>query len=177
MIFTETKLKGAYIVDVDRLADERGFLARTFCREEFTRHGLNSTLAQTSISFNHEKGTLRGMHYQVAPFEETKVVRCTRGSMYDVIVDLRRDSKTFQRWISTELSADNRRMLYIPENFAHGFITLEPQTEILYYMSEFFHPESSKGFRWNDPTFNIRWPLAQSVMSERDRTYPDFALG
>ena len=174
MIFTETPLKGAYVIDPERLADERGFFARTWCRLEFERHGLNPGLAQCSISFNHRKGTLRGMHYQVAPHAETKLVRCTAGAISDVIVDLRADSATYKQWFALEMSSDNRRMMYIPEGFAHGFLTLTDTVEVSYQISEIYSPESSRGVRWNDPAFGIRWPREVTVISERDRAYPDF---
>lgn len=174
MIFTETKLKGAFILELERLEDERGFFARTWCYREFVKHGLNPSLAQCSISFNEKRGTLRGMHYQAAPHEEAKLVRCTMGAIYDVIIDLRSDSPTFMQWIATELTAANRRMIYIPERFAHGFQTLEDNTEIAYQMSEFFAPEHAEGIRWNDPAFHIQWPLSDRIVSPKDDTYLDF---
>jgi dTDP-4-dehydrorhamnose 3,5-epimerase len=175
MIFTETALKGAHLVDLERHDDERGFFARSWCAGEFKASGLNPRIAQCSLSFNVRKGTLRGMHYQVKPFEEAKLVRCTRGSLCDIIVDLRPDSPTYARHLSVFLSADNRRMLYVPEGFAHGFLTLEDATEVFYQISELYSPESQRGFRWDDPAFGIVWPEAVQVISERDRTYPDFA--
>jgi dTDP-4-dehydrorhamnose 3,5-epimerase len=175
MIFTETALKGAHLVDLERHEDDRGFFARSWCAGEFETSGLNPRIAQCSLSFNVRKGTLRGMHYQVKPFEEAKLVRCTRGSLCDVIVDLRPDSPTYARHLSVFLSADNRRMLYVPEGFAHGFLTLEDATEVFYQISELYSPESQRGFRWDDPAFGIVWPEAVQVISERDRTYPDFA--
>ena len=174
MIFTETPLKGAYIVDPERLADERGFFARTWCRREFEANGLNSSLVQCNISYSQKKGTLRGMHYQVAPHAEKKLVRCTAGAITDVIVDLRADSNTYKQWFAIDLSSDNRRMLYIPEGLAHGFLTLTDTVEVFYQMSEFYSPECSRGVRWNDPAFGIHWPREVTVISERDRTYPDF---
>ena len=174
MIFTETLLKGAYIIDPERLADERGFFARTWCQREFDAHGLNPGLAQCNISFNRKKGTLRGMHYQVAPHAEAKLVRCTAGAIYDVIVDLRADSNTFKHWFAVELSFDNRRMLYIPAGLAHGFLTLTDGAEVFYQMSEFYTPECARGVRWNDPAFGVRWPQEVTMISERDRAYPDF---
>ena len=174
MIFTETPLKGAYVIDPERLADERGFFARTWCRREFEAHGLNPELAQCNISYNRRKGTLRGMHYQVAPHAETRLVRCTSGAVYDVIVDLRPQSATFKRWFPIELTADNRRMLYIPEGVAHGFFTLCDDTEVFYQMSGFYAPECARGVRWNDPAFGFEWPDEIQVMAERDRSYPDF---
>ena len=174
MIFEETRLGGAFIIDAEPHKDDRGFFARTWCQQEFERHGLNPRLVQCNISFNLKKGTLRGMHYQEAPCEEAKLVRCTMGSICDVIVDLRPDSPTFRKHATVTLSAENRRMLYIPEKFAHGFITLEDNTEVFYQMSEFYSQESARGIRWNDPLFGIRLPLEVAVISERDRDYPDF---
>ena len=174
MIFEETRLQGAYVVDPELRNDSRGFFARTWCVDEFKGHGLNPRLVQCSISFNRSKGTLRGMHYQVAPFEEAKIVRCTMGSICDVIVDLRADSPTFKQHLAVTLSAENRKALYIPEKFAHGFLTLEDHTEVFYQMSEFYSAESARGFRWNDPEFGIRLPVPVAVISERDATYPDF---
>jgi len=174
MIFTETELAGAFLVDLDRNEDERGFFARSWDGREFEARGLNPLIAQCSISFNLRKGTLRGMHYQVKPFEEAKLVRCTRGSLHDVIVDLRPGSPTYAKSLGVLLSAENRRMLYVPEGFAHGFLTLEDATEVFYQISELYAPESQRGFRWNDPAFGIAWPAKVRVISERDRTYPDF---
>jgi dTDP-4-dehydrorhamnose 3,5-epimerase len=176
MIFTETKLKGAFIIEPEKQEDERGFFARTWCGKEFENHGLNSGLVQCNISFNKKKGTLRGMHYQVEPHQEAKLVRCTRGSVYDMIIDLRSDSYTFKQWMAVELTGENRRMLYIPEGFAHGFQTLEDNSEIFYQMSEFYHPECARGVRWDDPTFRIKLPLAQVIVSAKDRSYPSFEL-
>jgi dTDP-4-dehydrorhamnose 3,5-epimerase len=172
--FVETRIKGAFIVDIERLEDARGFFARSWCQREAGAYGLSPQWLQCNISFNKEKGTLRGMHYQGAPFEEAKLVRCTRGKIYDVLIDLRPESPTFKQWFGTELSAENRRMLYIPEQMAHGFLTLEDDTEIFYQMSQFYDPESARGVRWNDPAFGIRWPAAIRVISDRDRNYPDF---
>jgi dTDP-4-dehydrorhamnose 3,5-epimerase len=178
MIFTETALRGAYISEPERIEDERGFFARTWCEREFEAHGLNSKLVQCNISFNKRKGTLRGMHYQIAPNEEAKLVRCTRGAIYDVIIDLRPGSPTFTKHVPVTLTAENRRMLYIPEGFAHGFQTLEDRTEVSYQMSEYYVPEYGRGVRWNDPAFGIQWPLPVTIISDRDRTYPDFlAIG
>lgn len=174
MIFIETTLKGAFIIELEKVEDERGFFARTWCQQEFAARGLNPRLVQCSLSFNRKRGTLRGMHYQTNPYEEAKLVRCTRGAIYDVIIDLRSDSSTFMRWVAVELTADNRRMLYIPEKFAHGFQTLEDSTEVFYHMSEFYAPEYARGVRWNDPAFGIRWPGAERIISHKDRQYPDF---
>ena len=174
MIFHDTKLQGAFLIDVEKLVDERGFFARSFCHEEFRTHGLNPRLVQCSLSFNRRRGTLRGMHYQSAPYGEDKLVRCTRGAMYDVIVDLRRDSVTFKQWLAVELAADTCRMLYIPQGVAHGFQTLQDDTEAFYQMSEFYHVECAKGFRWDDPTFGIEWPLPKPILSMNDRAFPNF---
>jgi dTDP-4-dehydrorhamnose 3,5-epimerase len=174
MVFTETKLRAAFILDVERLEDERGFFGRTWCQHEFEAHGLNPHLVQCSISFNAKRGTLRGMHYQAAPYAEAKVVRCTMGGIYDVIIDLRSDSSTFKQWLAVDLTAENHRMLYIPEGFAHGFQTLLDGTEVLYQMSEFYHPECARGVRWNDAAFGIEWPDDVRILSIRDQCYPDF---
>lgn len=174
MIFRETSLSGAYIIEPEFKEDERGFFARTWCQREFREHGLNTSLVQCNISFNKKKGTLRGMHFQKPPYEEAKLVRCTMGAIYDVIIDLRPDSSTFKKWFATELTAENRKMLYIPEGFAHGFITLTDNTEVFYQMSQFYYPEYAIGVRWNDPSFNIIWPIDVAVISDRDRNYPDF---
>jgi dTDP-4-dehydrorhamnose 3,5-epimerase len=173
--FSPTALAGACIIDIEPVPDERGFFARSWCREEFAKHGLNPDLAQCSISFNKIRGTLRGMHYQAKPHEETKVVRCTRGAIYDVIVDLRPESSTFRKWIAVELSADNRRMLYVPPGFAHGFQSLVDDTEVFYQISMFYRPQSARGARWDDPAFSIEWPVMERVISDKDRQYPDFA--
>ena len=175
MIFKETNLKGAFIIEPEIMADERGFFARTWCAREFEAHGLTPNLVQCNISFNKQKGTLRGMHYQAVPHEEAKVVRCTMGTIYDVIIDLRPNSPTYKRWVSVDMSAENRRMLYIPEGFAHGFLSMEDDTEVFYQMSEFYAPECARGVRWNDPAFNITWPLGVTVISEKDGQHPNFA--
>jgi dTDP-4-dehydrorhamnose 3,5-epimerase len=174
MRFIETKLKGAFIIEPEKLEDERGFFARSFCRNEFKEHGLNDNLAQCNISFNKSKGTMRGMHLQVPPKAEAKLVRCTMGAIYDVIVDLQKDSSTYKKHIGVTLTPENRKMLYVPEGFVHGFITLEDNTEVFYQMSEFYAPEFTIGYRWNDPAFNIDWPIDVKVISDRDRDYPDF---
>jgi dTDP-4-dehydrorhamnose 3,5-epimerase len=174
MKFVETKLKGAFIITPDLIEDKRGFFARTFCRQEFGEHSLNPDLVQCNISFNETKGTLRGMHYQAAPHEEVKLIRCTSGAICDVIVDLRLDSPTFKGWFAAELSKANHQMLYVPEGFAHGYQTLEPQTEVFYQVSTFYHPASERGVRWNDPTFGIKWPLPVGVISKKDGSYPDW---
>lgn len=174
MRFVTTPLADAYLIEPELISDERGFFARTWCHDEFLAKGLNPSLAQCNISYNKVRGTLRGMHYQKAPHAEAKLVRCTRGAIYDVIVDLRGDSATFTHWFGAELTAENRKALYVPEGFAHGFITLADDTEVLYQMSEYFHAGSAAGVRWNDPAFSIRWPTGVEVISERDRNYPDF---
>ncbi len=176
MIFTETKLRGAFIIEPERREDERGFFARLWCRDEFEAHGLATEFVQCSVSFNKKKGTLRGMHYQAAPHEEAKLVRCTRGAIYDVIVDLRPDSPTFTQWVAAELTEENHRMLYVPEGFAHGFQTLQDNTEIFYQMSEFYHPELANGARWDDPMFGIMWPPDERTIILRDMQYPNFVL-
>ena len=174
MIFTESKLKGAFTIEIERLEDERGFFARSWCRREFEAHGLDSELVQCNISFNLKAGTLRGMHYQASPFEEDKLIRCTKGAIHDVIVDLRPVSPTFGQYENFLLTSENRRMLFVPKSFAHGFLTLEDETEVFYQMSEFYSPEHSRGFRWNDPRIGIDWPHEINVISARDRNYPDF---
>ena len=174
MKFIESILNGMFIIEPLPIEDERGFFARIFCRKEFEEHGLNSHFVQCSISFNRKKGTLRGMHYQISPFEEIKIVRCTMGVIYDVCIDLRPDSKTFRRWIGVELSAENRKMIYIPKGFAHGFQTLTNDTEVFYQMSEFYAPEYARGIRWNDPQFNIAWPNDMRTISAKDNNFDDF---
>lgn len=172
MKFIETRLKGAFIIEPERLEDERGFFARTFCQKEFEAHGLNPRMFQCNISYNKHKGTLRGMHYQAAPMAEAKLVRCTRGTIYDVIIDLRPDSPTYCQWLAEELNAENSKMIYIPEGFAHGFQTLENDTEVFYQMSEFYSPEHARGLRWDDSVFWIEWPLNAKIISDKDNNYP-----
>ena len=174
MIFTATKLSGAYIIEPERAEDKRGFFARTWCVREFEEVGLSRRLVQASTSFNLHRGTLRGMHYQTAPFEEAKLVRCTSGAIYDVIIDLRPHSPTYRQHVAAALTAENHTMLYVPEGCAHGFQTLEDNTEVFYQMSEFYEPGHARGVRWDDPAFGIEWPAADRIMSERDQTYPDF---
>jgi dTDP-4-dehydrorhamnose 3,5-epimerase len=202
MLFTETKLKGAYLIEIQKNEDERGFFARSYCFREFEEHGLNPRVVQCNISYNAKKGTVRGMHYQIPPYEEAKLVRCTAGGIYDVIIDLRPYSATYCQWFGVELAAGGSlltahdpqsgaacslhaapcsplsaryRMLYIPQGFGHGFITLEDSTEVFYQMSEFYAPDSARGIRWNDPVFGIEWPLEPKMISERDQSYPDFS--
>lgn len=173
MIFTETKLKGVHIIEIERIDEERGFFARTFCRKEFESHGLNPNVVQCNISYNKKRGTLRGMHYQIAPHEEAKLVSCIKGAIYDVIIDLRPDSSTCCQWITVELPAPFK-MLYIPEGFAHGFQTLEDDTLVFYQMSEFYHPESARGIRWDDPMFAIQWPIHSRIISDKDKSYDNW---
>jgi dTDP-4-dehydrorhamnose 3,5-epimerase len=176
MVFTEAGLSGAFFLDIERHTDERGFFARTWCRREFAAHGLKSEFVQGNISQNRTKGTLRGMHYQAHPHEEAKLVRCTRGAVYDVIIDLRPDSATFLGHVGTVLSDKNHRALYVPEGFAHGFLTLTDDAEVAYEMAQFYEGAAGRGVRWNDPAFGISWPEPVVVISERDRTYPDFQI-
>jgi len=174
LIFTETTLKGAYVIESQKQEDSRGFFARTFCKQEFSKHGLNADVTQCSVSFNPREGTLRGMHFQVAPFEEVKLVRCTMGSIFDVIIDLRVGSATYKKWFGVELSARNHKTLYIPPNFAHGFETLVDDSEVFYQISQFYSAEHARGVRWNDPAFDVKWPFVPKIINERDRNYPDF---
>jgi len=174
MIFTPTCLPGAFLIEPELREDERGFFARAWCAREFESHGLNPRIAQCNYSFNKRKGTLRGMHYQEAPYREAKLMRCTQGAIYDVIVDLRPESPAYKQSFGAVLSPLNRRMMYAPEGFAHGFLTLEEGSEVFYQMSEFYAPESGRGFRWNDPAFHLAWPGEVLVICKRDRTYPDF---
>ena len=175
MIFKSTRLEGAFIMELEKFEDERGFFAHGWSPKELGEHGLEAPLAESAISFNKKRGTLRGMHYQAAPHEQVKIVRCTMGSLYDVIVDLRLSSATFKQWAGFELSARNRFMLYVPKGLAHGFQTLEDDTEVFYQMSSRYVAKSGRGVRWNDPTFAICWPKPEEiVINERDRDYPDF---
>ncbi len=176
MLFTRTSIDGAFVVEPEPISDERGFFARTWCQREFKAHGLNSELVQCNLSFNRRKGTLRGMHYQAAPHQEAKLVRCTTGAIYDVAIDLRPTSPTFGAHTAAVLDAANRRMLYIPEGCAHGFLTLQDGTEVAYQMSAFYVPEADRGVRFDDPAFGIRWPDEVRVISQRDRSYPDVTL-
>ena len=173
MRFLETRVAGAYLIEPEPIADERGFFARTWCAEEFAAHGLNPGLSQANISFNHRKGTLRGLHYQQAPDEEAKLVRCTRGGIWDVAVDLRPGSPTYRAWFGAELTAGNRAMLYVPEGCAHGFLTLTDAAEVAYQMSAPYAAGSARGVRYDDPAFGIEWPGEVVVINQRDRGYPD----
>ena len=172
MLFAETKLSGAFIVEPQRILDDRGFFARTWTAEEFDERGLNPRIAQCSVSYNAKRATVRGMHYQIDPHTEAKLVRCTRGAIYDVAVDLRADSPTYLHWMAIELTADNGRMFYIPEGLAHGYQTLHDETEVFYQISAKYHPQAARGIRWDDPAIGIEWPLPVSVISERDRNLP-----
>jgi dTDP-4-dehydrorhamnose 3,5-epimerase len=175
MIFTETKLKGAFILEIKKLQDERGFFGRSWCAHEMQEHGLKADIKQANISLSLLKGTLRGMHYQNDPYQETKLVRCTKGAIFDVIIDLRRDSPTYGQWIGVELTEDNYKMLYVPEDFAHGFITLKDNCEVNYLVSQFYAPGAEAGIRYNDPQFNIHWPIEPTVISDKDRSHPDYS--
>ncbi len=172
MKFTPVSIEGAFIVELEPLGDERGFFARSFCQEEFRQQGIDPLVAQCNISFNRHRGTLRGLHYQVKPHEEAKLVRCTQGVIWDVIVDLRENSPTRYRWFAVELTAENRQALYVPRGIAHGFQTLSDNSEVFYQMSEFYHPESARGVRWDDPVIGITWPIDNPVLSTRDKSYP-----
>ena len=176
MQFKQTNLSGAYLIELERHSDERGFFARTFCQKELSALSLETAVAQCSTSFNSRRGTLRGMHFQAAPYEEVKLVRCTRGSIFDVIIDLRPDSPTVGQHFAATLSPDNGKQLYIPRGFAHGFLTLEDNTEVFYQISNAYAPQAGRGVRWNDPAFSIPWPAEVLVISERDRAYPDFSM-
>ena len=175
MIFTETKLPGAYLIDIEKRGDQRGFFARAWCRKEFEAHGLTPHVVQANISLSKWKGTLRGMHYQVAPYAEAKSVRCIRGAIYDVIIDLRPDSPTYMQWLGVELTAENYRMLYVPEGFAHGFQTLVDNTEVTYLVSQFYTPEAEGGARYDDPAFGIEWPLEVQIISDKDKSWPNYS--
>ena len=178
MLFKETKLKGVYLIEMSPVEDDRGFFARTFCQKEFSKNGLNLQIVQCNLSYNRKKGTLRGMHYQVAPHEEAKLIGCVSGAVYDVVVDLREESTTYGEWLAVELGArDPRRMLYVPEGFANGFQTLEDNSEVFYQMSEFYAPEYARGIRWNDPALRIQWPDNHPILSRRDMSFPDFETG
>ena len=175
MIFTETSLEGAFIIELDPHHDERGFFARAWCEREFVEHGLSSSLKQCNISFSTTTGTLRGLHYQAAPYEETKLIRCVKGAIYDVIVDLRTESRTFTQYFAAYLTEENRKMLYVPEGFAHGFQTMADNTEVFYQMSQLYVQDAARGIRWDDPAFRIDWPsVPKRTMSSRDREFPNY---
>jgi dTDP-4-dehydrorhamnose 3,5-epimerase len=178
IIFKETELKGAYLIEPEKFEDQRGFFARSFSQTEFAAHGLRTQFVEAAISFNRRRHTLRGMHLQSPPHAQAKLVRCTRGAIYDVMIDLRPESPTYKQWFAETLTEENRLMLYVPEGFAHGFQTLEDNSELFYQISATYDRPSERGVRWNDPAFAIRWPASQGIIiNERDRTYPDFQLG
>ena len=174
MLFHETPLAGAYVIELEKRGDERGFFARAFCCNEFKKLGLATSIVQVNASASAEVGTLRGMHYQLPPHAETKMVRCIRGAMWDCVLDLRPGSPTFGQWFGETLSADNRKMMYVPKGFGHGFITLQPNTEAFYFVDEYYNPQSERGVRWNDPSFAIRWPAEPRVISDKDASHRDF---
>ena len=176
MIFKETPLKGAFEIEVQKIDDKRGFFGRLWCEKEMKIHGLNTNIVQSNVSLSKNKGTLRGMHFQRNPFQETKLVRCTKGSVYDVIIDLRPDSPTFKKWHGVKLSEDQHNMIYVPENFAHGFLTLEDHSEVYYLVTEFYNKDKEAGLRWNDPAFGIDWPEVVNEISIKDNNHPDFDL-
>ncbi len=176
MIFTETRVKGAYLVDIAKREDSRGFFARAWCKQEFEAHGLNPNVAQANIGFSPKRGTLRGMHYQAAPYQEAKLVRCTMGEIYDVLIDLRPDSPTYMQWLGVELTAQNRQMLHVPEGCAHGYQTLTDDTEVVYQTSQFYAPEYARGVRYDDPAFGISWPIEVRVISDADKSWPLYSL-
>lgn len=176
MKFTKLPLEGAYLIEGEKLEDERGFFARAYCAEDFEREGLEGSFLQMNNSLSLKKGTLRGLHYQLSPMRETKLVRCIKGSCYDVILDLRPDSKTFKQYFGEILSENNRKMMYVPKGFAHGFLTLEDHTELIYLVSQYYSPQLERGIRWNDPDFSIAWPEEPMVISERDQRHPDFHM-
>jgi dTDP-4-dehydrorhamnose 3,5-epimerase len=176
MKFTKTPLNSAYLIDVQKREDERGFFSRVFCKNEFEELGLEPNFVQVNNSLSVEKGTLRGLHYQLPPKEEVKVVRCIRGSIFDVIVDIRKNSPTFGKWFGAELSGENRRMMYVPKGFAHGFLSLTPNSELVYFVSEFYSPEHERGVRWDDPSLKIEWPGKPNVISDKDSNFPNLAF-
>lgn len=174
MQFNQTRLKDAFTIDLDKIGDDRGFFARVFCTNEFGKQGLDNNIVQINNSLSAQKGTLRGLHYQLAPHAESKLVRCIKGALYDVILDLREDSETFGQWFGEELTAENRRMMLVPKGFAHGFLTLTDDVEVFYCATEFYAQKAERGIRWNDPKFNIDWPIQPQVISEKDANWPDF---
>ena len=174
MNFIETKLKGAFIIDLKRIEDERGFFARAWCQDEFKAHNLNPRMVQLNVGLSRRRGTIRGMHYQTSPSEEAKLARCTKGAIHDVIIDLRRGSPTHKQWIGVDLTDDNRRMLYVPEGFAHGYQALTDDAEMYYQTTQFYAPASATGVRFNDPAFGITWPLPVELVSPQDRNWPDY---
>ena len=175
MLFIETKIKGAFVVELEKYSDDRGFFSRAWCQKEFKEQGINSRFVQANIGFSKNSGTIRGIHYQIAPFEEAKLVRCIRGAIFDVVLDLRPELPSFKQWFGIELSDENRKMLYVPEGCAHGYQTLVDNTEVFYQVSQVYSPESERGIRWNDPEFDIEWPIDEDlVISEKDQNWLDF---
>lgn len=175
MLFIETKLKGAFVIELEKYSDDRGFFSRAWCQKEFKEQGINSQFVQANIGFSKNSGTIRGIHYQIAPFEEAKLVRCIRGAIFDVVLDLRPESPSFKQWFGVELSDENRKMLYVPEGCAHGYQTLVDNTEVFYQVSHVYSPECERGIRWNDPEFDIEWPIDEyPVISEKDQNWSDF---
>lgn len=174
MKFTETPLKGAFVIDLEKREDERGFFARAWCQKEFESNGIYRLPVQANMSYNKKAGTIRGMHYQAAPYQESKLIRCINGAIYDVIIDLRKDSPTYKQWFGIELNTKNRTMLFVPEDFAHGFLALEDHSEVMYQVSAFYNFESERIIRYDDPSFNIKWPIEVTVVSEKDITTPNF---
>ena len=174
MIFNKTKLEGAYIIEIEKHGDERGFFSRSWCNRELEDHGLNSKMVQANIGFSLKKGTLRGLHFQMAPYQEVKVVRCTMGAIFDVIVDLRPDSPTYKQWVSVELNSENRKMIYVPEGFAQGYVTLTDNSEMCYNTSQFYAPDFARGVRYDDPSFSIKLPIDVTVISKADKSWPDY---
>ncbi|RZS96966.1 dTDP-4-dehydrorhamnose 3,5-epimerase [Cecembia calidifontis] len=175
MIFRETSLKGAFEIEVNKIEDERGFFGRLWCENELKAHGLNVDIKQINVSFSKKKGTLRGLHFQKPPFQECKLIKCTKGAIFDVVVDLRPFSPTYKKWHGVELSGENQKMLYVPTDFAHGFITLEENTEVMFFVSQFYTPQAESGIKWNDDSINIKWPLKPKIISEKDSAFPDFS--
>lgn len=176
MIFTETPLKGAFVLEIKKIEDDRGFFGRSWCKHELEEHGLNANMAQANTSFSKKKGTIRGMHFQANPYQETKLIRCVRGAIYDVIIDLRKNSPTFKQWFGVELTQDNYKMLYCPEDFAHGFVTLVDNSEVYYNVTAFYTPGAERGIKFNDSAFKIKWPVEPTIFSEKDLSHPDFSL-
>lgn len=175
MRFIKTRLEGAYVIEPEKLVDERGMFARVWCRNEFKEHGLATDMVQSNVSFSKKRGTLRGLHYQVEPYQEAKLMRCTKGAIFDVCIDLRPDSSTYKQWFGIELTDKNHKMLYVPQGFAHGYEMLEDNTEVFYLVSEYYHPESERGIRWNDLSFKIDWPIKENlIISGKDRNWPEF---
>ena len=175
MIFKETRLKGAFVLSIEKREDLRGFFARAWCARELEDHGLRSNFVQANISQNNKKGTLRGMHYQIAPHEEVKLVRCTRGAIYDAIIDLRPSSPTYKQWVGVKLTAESRDMFYVPEGFGHGFQVLQDDSEVFYEVTQFYHPDAERGFRYDDPSFGITWPVDVTEISDKDKNWPKFS--